>query len=1224
MASDRGTSLAVAGLAVVAFFVSTIFLSPHGFDSLRPREADSGRQIQLEAHLWEDPLTALRRHLEKLKKLCFSEAPSVAPSVYVQRRSSPDCERAQGIDPATFRRKLDKGQVTLIVALLPGATLGGEEGRRRSRYALLSGLNVAGYVPDDSERMGLLRILLCPVFTGCQTRQTESARPKNLIASSEPSEPPKLATEIEPAREAIVDLPYETFTADPSKFHTSDGANNDRRVVVLWLDDSALGQRWLTTITNTLTILGPSDNVRLRLLGPATSDKLVEALGSDLGAMEEEARFVTASHQSMGFLENWRTLTRLQVISPSVTAPDAQLLRSARLSDMSQAAGCSASGQSVEMVFNQRLSQIREALKQGTEQTASGQELPRPRPQFFRRTIGTDDQLFKRLVDELFERGLDTRAAGVSRRIALIGEWDSLYARTFAESFKTWLPCESERRHRPVRIEISSYQYLRGLDGMTFDAAQEQGNSGGTKVRDLDNAPGLNLFASQRTSLPVEWPEGNNQRDYLRHLVQRVKDDADARNPEFGFEAIGIIGSDVHDKLLLMQALRDDFPDTNLFTTDLDARLLHPAVNQYTRNLFVASSLPLALSDIMQCGVSPFRDAYQTAMFLAVRQAVAVPTVEQGDDRGCPALNASELEDRIRSEIAYPYLFEVSRDGPVELVAANQIPRTSFGYREIVVRTKYAILFGVVVLLVGLLVTIVFPGPAIQAARRCWTSPAIEDKATLTYPSLSTVVVAGLEMAALGFAAGVAIELGMPGRIGLPGAILLAVAAATFFWIFVFPGGRWVRNFVSGAGASGKIYRTGRSLRMLAVAALYVAFVAAGVFVTPIVVPATIPASPTPFLLLSGISPWPSQLLGTLAIMLFPWFLDHTWCKSERDAERIRRRYFPIESDALTDGSLAASTQATPGIAISGNAKVWSWQSNEDLPEPDHPVDGAALWKNYQMRLRGWRRLKRNLIWFVLVAALILTVTTLAGSSPSAMPGRGFSDRILIAGTVSLNGLMVLILLVLVGDVTILTWHFISLLKGGRTVYPRSTVRRFAAQLGPELQNQAAQQIDALAAERNRVGGRNSLLDDWIDMRLISEHTAAIGPLIVFPFVLIGLVIVSRSRLFDNWHVSDVAVILFACLVAWSVGMAVLLNRGAEMARRISLERMEADALWLKGAGPGYAGLADQFPRLIDQVRDLRKGAFAPFFEQPLVQALVVPLGGAGGVQLLDYLILAR
>ena len=52
-------------------------------------------------------------------------------------------------------------------------------------------------------------------------------------------------------------------------------------------------------------------------------------------------------------------------------------------------------------------------------------------------------------------------------------------------------------------------------------------------------------------------------------------------------KAVGIIGRDVHDKLVLAQALRAAFPDRVLFTNDLDARLLHPDVTGYTRNIIV-------------------------------------------------------------------------------------------------------------------------------------------------------------------------------------------------------------------------------------------------------------------------------------------------------------------------------------------------------------------------------------------------------------------------------------------------------------------------------------------------------------------------------------------------------------------------------------------------------------------------------------------------------------
>ncbi|CAN5169808.1 hypothetical protein BH11PSE10_BH11PSE10_12670 [soil metagenome] len=52
--------------------------------------------------------------------------------------------------------------------------------------------------------------------------------------------------------------------------------------------------------------------------------------------------------------------------------------------------------------------------------------------------------------------------------------------------------------------------------------------------------------------------------------------------------------------------------------------------------------------------------------------------------------------------------------------------------------------------------------------------------------------------------------------------------------------------------------------------------------------------------------------------------------------------------------------------------------------------------------------------------------------------------------------------------------------------------------------------------------------------------------------------------------------------------------------------------------------LVKPFERLVGAVEKNQIGAPAPFFEQPLLQAWLVPLGGAGAAQLFDYLLLAR
>ena len=47
---------------------------------------------------------------------------------------------------------------------------------------------------------------------------------------------------------------------------------------------------------------------------------------------------------------------------------------------------------------------------------------------------------------------------------------------------------------------------------------------------------------------------------------------------------------------------------------------------------------------------------------------------------------------------------------------------------------------------------------------------------------------------------------------------------------------------------------------------------------------------------------------------------------------------------------------------------------------------------------------------------------------------------------------------------------------------------------------------------------------------------------------------------------------------------------------------------------------AEQIKILMDRIRSTREGAFAPIAQQPALQALLLPFGSYGGVQLIEYL----
>jgi hypothetical protein len=121
-------------------------------------------------------------------------------------------------------------------------------------------------------------------------------------------------------------------------------------------------------------------------------------------------------------------------------------------------------------------------------------------------------------------------------------------------------------------------------------------------------------------------------------------------------KAIGVLGSDVYDKLLVLQALRDRFPGAVFFTTDLDASLLHPEEYKWAHNLVIASNFGLELHPELQRqkGIPPFRDNYQTSLFFSTMMALDS--------------NQIRIKEGIKKEKwLQPRIFEVSRSGAFDL-----------------------------------------------------------------------------------------------------------------------------------------------------------------------------------------------------------------------------------------------------------------------------------------------------------------------------------------------------------------------------------------------------------------------------------------------------------------------------------------------------------------------------------------------------------------------------
>jgi hypothetical protein len=306
--------------------------------------------------------------------------------------------------------------------------------------------------------------------------------------------------------------------------------------------------------------------------------------------------------------------------------------------------------------------------------------------------VGSDDRLFESLIAELERRqvrlGWDA--------VILIGEWDSIYGNalpiefraaacakvaTFSEAdlkqilvpvdVKQW--CSTVPRavdlqiHRPTDYEsltlnVFRYSYLSGLDG------EVPGDDAARAARAAKPAAG-----AQPNDTTRDRPEGTSQLDYVRALVARIHDEGE------GARAIGIIGTDPYDALLIIKALRPFFPHAIFFTVDLDARHLHASEYKSTRNMVIASPFGLQLEGGLQRDVPPFRSSYQTSVYLATLQAVQhVVCRPDGPGRtvGVPCTSGYHVsltpEDRVYDSGSHPRLFEVGRHGAVDISVVDR------------------------------------------------------------------------------------------------------------------------------------------------------------------------------------------------------------------------------------------------------------------------------------------------------------------------------------------------------------------------------------------------------------------------------------------------------------------------------------------------------------------------------------------------------------------------
>jgi len=257
--------------------------------------------------------------------------------------------------------------------------------------------------------------------------------------------------------------------------------------------------------------------------------------------------------------------------------------------------------------------------------------------------------------------------------------------------------------------------------------------------------------------------------------------------------------------------------------------------------------------------------------------------------------------------------------------------------------------------------------------------------------------------------------------------------------------------------------------------------------------------------------------------------------------------------------------------------------------------DPALLWKEYGALGAPRQRVLRTLTYLLLYLAFGSLVFSLLGFPASPCRGSGVCavDGLLIGLCV----IAMLFLLFLVVDAIQLSISWIQLMG-------RCGVK------GVDRDSDPCRRSDDRGGE-----GADLPLEHChgrMLIHLIGERTATVSRLIQYPLLIILLLLLARSTFFDDWGLPRALAVVALVNFAIALAAGIRLNAVARRVRSdiLALLRSQQLALSAHRGGQGAEPSAAEVKELIAELEGLRIGAYVPFWEQPMVRAVLFLLGG--------------
>lgn len=778
----------------------------------------------------------------------------------------------------------------------------------------------------------------------------------------------------------------------------------------------------------------------------------------------------------------------------------------------------------------------------------------------FLRVTATDQDLAKAVKAELKLRGIEPSEKD---RILLVGEWDSLYDWHLSNTFAgTLLDGRGKYCRGNVNEIVQDFNavyahstqcvfrasYLRGLDGEKQIASGSKKSSSGQK--DAGEA-------IRREGERIETASGDSQFDYVRRMAaqiekldRKIRDGGDwsLYHEVHVIKAIGILGSDVYDKLLISEALHNKFPDAVFFTNGMDARFLEPEHNEWARNMVMASSFGLQLDRFLQKDIPPFRDNTQTAFFLAAEMALA-RQFNGKDNEGAYENRYLQFRDdlkpllRTSGQTEYDRLlsnariFELGRTQAFDLSPSNLAcaPGKTCLHPE-PDKQDWNCLY-LVVIIVVVWIVLLFVRPSRQFLGRV--------SGFYFSAGMAAIFTACLVLALIG---GTASEGNFQHLQTY--CMLISFLLAITYILFI--------SFVTIKDEKLPIARNSPSRRekffnlniLLSLASLALALLVIGYFVQP---QGRLDGG-EPYALLEGLSMWPSQAIRLVAVVLAGYFTIEAM-RFPKEFTNWLKKHFCLR------GLEERRTRQHSRGAMQNYALLHEW------------VD----WRVFKR--------KRNLIWGTVILFIVELFTLWSFGVPN-VPSRG--DSIYSLNLILLQGLLVpaaLILLVVVSDTLITAVNLVEQcfpddVENSAAKWPPITLKKYATRFN-------------LPHDRNDLG-------EWVGMRFIIGLTGHIYRIIGYPLVIALLTVLACFSYFDNWEMPVYIKLSIGLCLVWLLFWDHRLKITADKARESALKSLRARVIRYQQGDDQTKTSGGQLERLIGMIENYDEVVYQSFTQRPI------------------------